>query len=125
MGVVIGLLAGYVRRRLANRIAEKHPSNWERIKQTIFGLGIFTFSGLGIYCFFAIQQPTFGAMYVLMSLLNVICLFRSLGRGSYDENGMPRRHQRKPRRVTPIVDVPVPRRTVDHGADLPAPELHS
>ena len=108
MGVVFGLLAVVLRRRLGKRLAEKHPFGWERFKQSIFGIGVFMFAALSVYCYSVIQHRAFGNIYAVMSFLNLICLLRSFAIGKTNEDGVPVRLQRQPRRVTPIVDVPVP-----------------
>lgn len=59
------------------------------------------FAVLAIYCFYVIKQASFGYIYTLMSVLNVVCLIRSFTKGKYDANGVPVRLQRKPKRVTP------------------------
>ena len=111
MGVVFGLSAGFLRRCLGKRLAERHPSGWERFKQSIFGIGVFMFAALSVYCYAVIQHRTFGNIYAVMSFLNLICLLRSFAIGKTNHDGVPVRLQRKPRRVTPIVDVPVPQPT--------------
>lgn len=108
MGVVFGLLAGFLRRRLGKRLAERHPFGWERFKRSIFGIGVFMFAALSFYCYVVIQHGTFGNIYAVMSFLNLICLLRSFAIGKTNEDGVPMRRQRTPRRVTPLVDVPVP-----------------
>lgn len=99
-------ISGYIRRRLGKSLAEKHATAWEQLKRAIFGTSIFMFAVLAAYCFYVIDQETFGAVYAIMSLLNIICLWRSYSINRYDEKGVPMRHHRQPKRVTPVIEVP-------------------
>lgn len=104
MGIVFGLLAGYLRRRLGKTMA-KNADTWETVKRVIYTIGIFMFAVLSVYCFAIIHQPVFGLVYCVMSLLNIICLMRSYSLGICDDNGVPLRQQRKPKQITPIIDI--------------------
>ncbi|MFT4639324.1 MAG: hypothetical protein ACI8T1_002649 [Verrucomicrobiales bacterium] len=89
---------------MGHAIAEKHASGWEILKRAIYATGIFMFSVLAYYCIHIIKQNTFGGVYLLMSVLNGVCLIRSFSRKMDDENGVPKKHQRKPRNVGPVIE---------------------
>ncbi len=126
-GIMFGLIAGYLRKRLGQSLGDSYANKWERLRQqmgtatptngngyankwerlrrVIYAVGIFMFGVLAFYCFNVIKQTSFGYIYLGMSILNGICMIRSFSRDRYDQNGVPRRHHRDPKRVTPTVQV--------------------
>lgn len=104
-GIMFGLIAGYLRKRLGQSLGDSYANKWERLRRVIYAVGIFMFGVLAFYCFNVIKQTSFGYIYLGMSILNGICMIRSFSRDRYDQNGVPRRHHRDPKRVTPTVQV--------------------
>ncbi|MDB4507928.1 hypothetical protein N9094_01860 [bacterium] len=104
-GIMFGLIAGYLRKRLGQSLGDGYANRWELLWRVIYAVGIFMFGVLAFYCFNVIKQTSFGYIYLGMSILNGICMIRSFSRDRYDQNGVPRRHHRDPKRVTPTVQV--------------------
>ena len=104
-GIMFGLIAGYLRKLLGQSLGDSYANKWERLRRVIYAVGIFMFGVLAFYCFNVIKQTSFGYIYLGMSILNGICMIRSFSRDRYDQNGVPRRHHRDPKRVTPTVQV--------------------
>ena len=104
-GIMFGLIAGYLRKLLGQSLGDSYANKWERLRRVIYAVGIFMFGVLAFYCFNVIKQTSFGYIYLGMSILNGICMIRSFSRDRYDQNGVPRRHYRDPKRGTPTVQV--------------------
>jgi hypothetical protein len=104
-GIMFGLIAGYLRKRLGQSLGDGYANKLELLRRVIYAVGIFMFGVLAFYCFNVIKQTSFGYIYLGMSILNGICIIRSFSRDRYDQNGVPRRHHRDPKRVTPTVQV--------------------
>ena len=105
LGIVFGLFAGYLRKRLGQSLADKYACKWELLRRSIYAVGIFMFGVLAFYCFNVLKHTTFGSIYLLMSVLNGICLIRSFSRKHYDANGVHRKYQREPKRILPSAEV--------------------
>ena len=105
LGIIFGLIAGYLRKRLGQSLGDRYANKWESIRRVIYAVGIFMFGILAFYCFNVIKEASFGYIYLGMSVLNGICMIRSFSRDLYDANGVPRRHHRAPKRVMPSVQV--------------------
>lgn len=105
LGIAFGLIAGYLRKRLGQSLGDRYANKWELLRRAIYAVGIFMFGILAFYCFNVIKEASFGYIYLVMSILNGVCMIRSFARDHYDENGVPRRHHRAPKRVTPTVPV--------------------
>lgn len=101
LGIIFGLMAGYLRKRLGQSLGDRYADKWELLRRAIYAVGIFMFGVLAFYCFNVIKQNSFGYIYLGMSILNGICMIRSFSRDKYDENGVHRRNHRAPKQVTP------------------------
>ena len=104
-GIMFGLIAGYLRKRLGQSLGNGYANRLELLRRVIYAVSIFMFCVLAFYCFNAIKQTSFGYIYLGMSILNGICMIRSFSCDRYDQNGVPRRHHRDPKRVPPTVQV--------------------
>ena len=99
LGITFGLLAGFLRKKLGQSLGDRYANRWEMLRRAIYAVGIFMFGVLAFYCLNVLKQTTFGCIYLVMSVLNGVCLIRSFLMHHYDEKGVPKKLQRKPKQV--------------------------
>ncbi len=100
IAVVVGIGAGLIRKRITPAMIERHGAKWCLAKNSIYAIGISLFGGLAYYCMEVIEQPGFGYLYLIMSVMNGVCLIRATRR----ERVIPEaahRNQGLPRRMSP------------------------
>ncbi len=104
IGIAFGLIAAIIRRALSRSGRLEKMENWRR---AIYTIGIFMFGALSYYCFYGINQSTFGQIYLIMAVLNSVCLLRSIRRNR-PEIAPPTRRGSGKRQAMKLSQQPMP-----------------